>query len=399
MNICLVSREYPPETGWGGIGTYTYYLSHGLAQRGHQVHVVAQALSAARTEQDGAVTVHRVLHRALFVPPTSLREWWLRTEYSYHVYRQLRRLMIQYRIDIVETPNCAGEGLVYSLRKRTPLVTRLHTHFSEVLQLTRHRRTWDGTLSCVIEDAAVLRSDLITCSTEAHAALLARELSVDPAHIARIPLGVPLPTLDAHDAHLALPHPAVLFVGRLERRKGVHVLFQAIPLVLREVPDAHFFLIGRDTFDDGQSIALEGSSRHSFKETLLRSFPEEYADRLHLIGYVTEDVLTQYYRACDLFVAPSLYESFGFIYIEAMSYGKPVIGCSVGGVPEVVEDGVTGLLVRPEDPVALADAITRLLQQPAVRRALGARARERVAERFTVEHLVTNTLSAYHTLL
>lgn len=85
----------------------------------------------------------------------------------------------------------------------------------------------------------------------------------------------------------------------------------------------------------------------------MRDFPEKLMNHLHFLGHVETEMLERYYRCCDLFVAPSLYESFGFIYIEAMSFAKPVIGCSVGGVPEVIRDGVNGKLVPPEDPAAL----------------------------------------------
>ena len=84
------------------------------------------------------------------------------------------------------------------------------------------------------------------------------------------------------------------------------------------------------------------------------------------------DELERQYAACDLFVAPSLYESFGLIYLEAMRFAKPVIGCRVGGIPEIVEDGRSGLLVAPGDAAALAKAIRDLLDSPERRATMGA---------------------------
>ena len=66
MRICLISREYPPDTGWGGIGTYTFHLAHGLAERGHVVHVLAQGFGTDRQDADGPVTVHRLAYAAAF---------------------------------------------------------------------------------------------------------------------------------------------------------------------------------------------------------------------------------------------------------------------------------------------------------------------------------------------
>lgn len=122
-------------------------------------------------------------------------------------------------------------------------------------------------------------------------------------------------------------------------------------------------------------------------------------NHLHFLGHVETEMLERYYRCCDLFVAPSLYESFGFIYIEAMSFAKPVIGCSVGGVPEVIRDGVNGKLVPPEDPAALAMEMLRLLRDEPLRRKMGRQARAGVEANFTRERMVENTLVAYGQLI
>ena len=169
--------------------------------------------------------------------------------------------------------------------------------------------------------------------------------------------------------------------------------------MLDEIPEARFFVIGRDTYNDGRSSAFEGDERHSFKAGLLRILPAPCRPHVTFLGYVDPEALGQYYAACDLFVAPSIYESFGFIYLEAMSYGKPVVGCSVGGVTEVVEDGVTGVLVPPEDPLRLSEAIVQLLREPALRRQMAQQARERVAAHFTRDLMVSQTEEVYGRLI
>jgi glycogen(starch) synthase len=98
-------------------------------------------------------------------------------------------------------------------------------------------------------------------------------------------------------------------------------------------------------------------------------------------GFVTEERLRHHYQTCDLFVAPSLYESFGLIYHEAMQYGKPVIGCFTGGVPEVVEHGIEGLLVEPDHPSALRQAMEQLMRDDDLRIRMGRAGRERVVRR------------------
>ena len=157
------------------------------------------------------------------------------------------------------------------------------------------------------------------------------------------------------------------------------------------MPEVDFIIVGRDT--------STGPDRQSFKDYVLRDFPERYNKNVQFSGYVFEEELAVYYKNCDLFVAPSLYESFGLIYVEAMAYCKPVIGCKVGGVPEVVKDGETGVLVSPEDPAELARAITGILSDYPLREKMSRAARTHVEENFSRRKMVENTLAAYRGLL
>lgn len=399
LNICLVSREYPPETGWGGIGNYTYNLAHSLSNLGCPVHVIAQSLDVDKDYLDGDVHIHRIAHKTLFPFKGCLREFCLRLEYSRCVYVKLKELIKKFHIQIVEAPNFSAEGFVYSLLKKTPLVTRLHTHFSEIIEFSQWPKTLDRRLSCLLEEAAILRSDLVTCSTKAHAGTVFGEIGFKRWHVEHIPLGIPLPQIkEGFNQDNKIP-PAVLFVGRLEARKGVHVLAKAVPHVLREFPDAIFYIVGRDTFVTENSISFSGSKTASFKARLISEIPEECRKNVIFLGHLGRDELNKCYENCSIFVAPSLYESFGFIYIEAMSYAKPVIGCGVGGVPEVIEDGVSGLLVPPEDHLALARGILRLLNDGHLMAMMGGNARERIRNNFTDVAMAQKTLAAYNNIL
>ena len=105
--------------------------------------------------------------------------------------------------------------------------------------------------------------------------------------------------------------------------------------------------------------------------------------RVSFLGRVSDEELDRRYAECDLFVAPSLYESFGLIYLEAMNYAKPVIGCLAGGIPEVVDDGVTGLLVEPGASEPLAEAMLTMLSAPSQLREMGLAGRQRLLDKFT----------------
>jgi glycosyltransferase involved in cell wall biosynthesis len=119
--------------------------------------------------------------------------------------------------------------------------------------------------------------------------------------------------------------------------------------------------------------------------------------RVHFVGH-QEDILP-WLAALDVFVLSSDWEGMSNALLEAMAAGLPVVATAVGGTPEVVVDGVTGLLVPPHDPISLAEAIVRLLDAPDLRRQMGQAGRERVKKRFTVERMVEQTQTLYEHIL
>ena len=183
----------------------------------------------------------------------------------------------------------------------------------------------------------------------------------------------------------------MLYVGRLEKRKGTLDLFAAIPAVLKQFPQVRFIIAGADNSKSDGFNQKTGKDYPSF-------FASQYPDctsKVEFTGLVSDEVLQELYRSCDLFVAPSLYESFGLIYLEAMNYAKPVIGCKAGGIPEVVDHGSTGLLVDPESPKALAEAIVSMLRSPERLREMGLAGRARILEQFNYLKMAQNYARVY----
>jgi glycosyltransferase involved in cell wall biosynthesis len=165
----------------------------------------------------------------------------------------------------------------------------------------------------------------------------------------------------------------VLFVGMLVFLKGVHILIQAMKLVIRRVPDAKLLIIGRGAYKAQleklvSELGLEG--------------------KMEFLGHVPQEVLRGRMRSCRVLVLPSLSEGLGRVLIEAMACGKPVIGTDTGGIPSLIHDGGNGFLIPPNDPDALAEKLIYLLsnEDEAVR--MGARGREFVAQTFSTERYV-----------
>jgi glycosyltransferase involved in cell wall biosynthesis len=183
---------------------------------------------------------------------------------------------------------------------------------------------------------------------------------------------------------LGLPEgvPVVASVGRFVAFKGYVYLLEAARLVHRVAPAVHWLLVG-----DGELRGeLEGNCRRLGIEP-----------QVHFTGW-REDVC-DLLALCDIFVLPSLGEPFGRVLIEAMAMKRAVVATDAGGVPEIVDDRVTGLLVPPADPAALADAITTLLSDPARARAMGEAGRARAETHFSLERHADQVMKLYTKVL
>jgi glycogen(starch) synthase len=181
----------------------------------------------------------------------------------------------------------------------------------------------------------------------------------------------------------------VLYVGRLEARKGIDVLLAAMPRVLAANPHIRLRIVGDNT------IARPGTATSYLEAWRAQGHMQQWPGRVVFEGRVDDATLRAAYRSCDLFVAPSRFESFGLVFLEAMREAKPVIGSQAGGMPEVVSDGVTGLLLPPGDSGALADAILRLAASAPLRAAMGAAGRARFLRQFTAGIMATASLPLF----
>ena len=182
--------------------------------------------------------------------------------------------------------------------------------------------------------------------------------------------------------------PTVLFVGGLEPRKGLEYLVHAMELVIDEIPSARLIAVAKTGF--------RGTDEWGWFETL--------ADRLGIAGNVeffesvSQKKLLGFYAESDLLVLPSKTEGWGLALMEAMACGRPVVASRVGGVPELVRDGIDGILVASSDVRALAGAITKLLKDAKLRERMGKAGRGRV-KGFSWDNSAKTVLAAYESAL
>jgi glycosyltransferase involved in cell wall biosynthesis len=192
----------------------------------------------------------------------------------------------------------------------------------------------------------------------------------------------------SHDirAHYGIPREALLLgtVANLLPLKGYEVMLEALPSILTTLPAVHYLIIGGG--------GVEYCAR-------LKAITVErgIAERVHFAGF--QESVGSYLSALDLYVHPSLKEAFGLAVVEAMAMGKAVVATTAGGLPEVVAQGETGLLVPPGDAEPLAAAVVTLLKDQATREQMGFRGKARARERFSLEASVANMEQLYGEVL
>jgi glycosyltransferase involved in cell wall biosynthesis len=151
---------------------------------------------------------------------------------------------------------------------------------------------------------------------------------------------------------------------------------------------------------DPRNRGLRRYYGESYLEQLRQSLSAEAADRISFTGAVPHARLPELYRSADAFVLPAVYpEAFSLPILEAMASGLPVVATRLGGPATILEDGATGLLVEPHDPVALANAVVRLAERSGEREALGSSARQRAVDRYSGERVARELLDYYRLAL
>jgi glycosyltransferase involved in cell wall biosynthesis len=179
--------------------------------------------------------------------------------------------------------------------------------------------------------------------------------------------------------------PMVLMPGRVSRYKGQLELVEAIPDVLRDVPDAQFVIAGGDSSELGDLVATGPSSMRAVLERRLAQL--DVSDHVKFVK-PTDPEMAELYADADVVVVPSWAEPFGLVVVEAMAAGTPVIGSDSGGIPESIVHGQTGLLVPPRDSHRLGQALTHLLGDGALRVALGRQGQARARRMFAIDRYV-----------
>lgn len=377
MHVAMISSDCAPNTG--GIAAHVLNLAVALRERGIQVTVLGGCQDARRWRRfqppfEGFRVIH-VGRRAKV--SAALFAFWAR--------RTLQGLLRRSPVDIVHVHNFIGDlvavlGLTTGARR---VATNHSSGFLDAYAAGRKRRIYPLLLGGY--DAVIAPSrELEEKSTY---------LGVSRDRIHYVPNGVDINRFSPGDpgaevwrrvAPFREEHRFVLSTRRLASKNGVQFLLRSIPQVLRACPDARFLLAG----DGPAGRALEAEARAQGIRSSVR-----------FLGHVPNERLLDLYRLAEACVLPSLQEATSISGLEAMACGKPIVGTRVGGIPEILEDGVTGVLVEPADPADLARGLLRVLSDGNLAARMGAKARERAREAFSWTAIAERTLSVYERCL
>lgn len=408
LNVMMFSTEYPPDI-IGGLGTHVFELATGLGRAGIRLNVLALTPHESRTRSDAGVKVHFIARKSLRAESSENLEMYAMVREVF----QFNDALVSQGQRLIE----AGEG--------PPDLIHCHEWFTVPAAL-KLRELFDVPIVCTIHllhdpltawygqeiDPEISRLErqyypqpdrLITVSQSMAALIQAtHKIAAERIHVihngcdlqlfAHPPLR-PAQTIKLRQTIAAEDEKIVLFAGRITPQKGITALYESAALVVERFPRVRYLIVG-----DCRSFESADVIRR-----LEQRFPQ-LQPHMKLLGQLPRKQLAALYQVADLTLVPSIYEPFGYAAIEAMAAGVPVVATRIGGLAEIIEDGVTGLLVPIEqhpagpykiDIQSLVEAQLSLLTDEARAREIGKAARQSVTNRFTRETMIESTLGIY----
>ncbi|HEX8141049.1 MAG TPA: glycosyltransferase family 4 protein [Pyrinomonadaceae bacterium] len=374
MHVLFLTIEYPPMPS-GGIGTSVRNLGRALVRQGHRVTVVG-AGPEAEFEDEGV--------RVRFIGETRVPKigwlWDIR-----RAERELNRLVREEGAEIVEAHDWGGVSA--GVHPRCPVVVRCNgtdTYFAHLLR-KRVRP------SVRLAESLALRQADDVIAVSRFTADVTRRLFHLRADVGVIPNGIDITQFKPASAD-EVETNTVLYFGTLTRKKGVLDLCRVFSRLVERRPEARLRLVGRDMRDQ----ATGSDSTWRLCEAELSPAARE---RVEYMGPQPYDRMQEYVRRAALCVFPSYAEAFPLSWLEAMASEKAVVAYDIGWASEVIENGVSGMLVPSGDTEALARVIEDLLAEPSRANSLGRAARRRVEENFAADVVARQTIARYEQVL
>ncbi len=372
-----------------GITAYIRDMAKEMVKQNVSVHIIYKSFENLDYSKDG-IDYHAVLPLDVFEGIMSASRARNMLELSFSIYKKVEILNEMYGFDIIESPIWDAAGLYCACMSKIPVVTRLQTVSKTVECLNEIEVTPEIELEWEIEKILLYKSKIVLQLSDFIAESTQKNYSIDIRD--RLVKNYPGIGSVAHiERHRVDKYIQILFVGRLERRKGIHTLFDAMEKVIEKDSNVHFRIVGDYSIIDP---ILEKTFRAYFEEKY-----SHLSEFVTFLGLVSAEVREQEMADCDIFCAPSLSESFGIMNVEAMRRGKPVVSTLGGGIPEVVEQSATGLLSEVEDAKSLAENLLVLIKNKELREEYGRKGYRRFLNKFEVSTTTKELIGIYMRLV
>ncbi|MFT5618226.1 MAG: glycogen(starch) synthase [Arenicella sp.] len=371
LRIALFSYEYPPDTHDGGIGTYTHQAARMLTAMGHYVEVFCGSLTRNGKFDEENVIVNRVLC------PNGHHD------FMEAVLSTFEQRHYEVSFQVIESPEFKADAL--RVAERFPslaLVVKLHTPSYLIRQLTHQHSPWfvkpynqfrninQGKRLARVdfrEKSITEKADLVISPSESLATIVATKWKIKKIETLAYPFSPPKQLLSQsfceHNAK------QIAFVGRLEIRKGILPLLEALPNLLGTNRNILFHFIGKES----QSPIPKVSMKRYIELKLYR-----YRIQIRFHGQQPQERVFKILENVSICVFPSLWENYPNVCLEAMTAGKAVVASKNGGMSEMIQDGINGLLINPYNSREISDALLFLLQNPKRSAFFGTQARKRI---------------------
>jgi glycosyltransferase involved in cell wall biosynthesis len=388
MRIGLVSYEYPPQSGLGGVGTYTFRLAGALGRAGHQVVVLAGPREGNDIDQPN-VTLHRIPAR--YEPTLDIRAFrflywrifarmmdranplvWHWMRWNMAAPDALADIHRHTALDVVEAPEHAANGFFVGRTRRWPMVVRIHGPWDLFFGINKTDGAAMNRMLAYMERKSTAAAHVITTPSRTMAAFIREKW-----RLPRAPEVVPN-FMDVPQDPAPLPPPGepprIVVAGRLERFKGQDVLVKAFARIAPHHPQAQLVIVGPDQW----------STTQPFSSVVDQLVPNpDIRRRIILTGPLPlAAVQAELRRAAVAVVCSSGFESFSFSTLEAMAAARPIIGSRVGAIPELLDHGRCGLLAAPANAAQFADCLDQLLKDRDLSERLAKCAHDRARQRY-----------------
>lgn len=388
MKICFVERGYPRESYGGGAGTYVQLCAQELIKLGHKPFVITESLDGkVREFNDEGITVQEVVVKTwpwyftkipIFGP--ILAKFFQIIEEGLSINKKIKNIHRQFGLDVVElaeTPN-----FLYSLFIKIPYVIHLHGSSFTFKKYCQEKILVEDKLQRYLEGVVIKRAKAIMSPSEFLKKEVSREFKIKPDKIKVIPYPI--------DQRLLLikkkedkDNKIVFYAGRLEKRKGIYILIEAIPLVAAKEPAVKFLFFGTE----GKKGIKEEINTYLKNRNL--------SAKVEFYPFTPKNKLFDYLAAADICVVPSLWDNSPNVIYEAMAAGKAVVAAATGGIKELIVDNQNGVLFSSYDSKVLAEKIIDLLDNKGKREKISAQAQEEAAKRFNSELVTKERLKIY----